>query len=84
MLTPTCLYVPGNRCLDIGCGSGYLTACMGLLVAPKGKAIGIDHIQELVDFSKRNIQQDQPDLLRDGVVEFVGEFLSLSRMVVHF
>ena len=57
---------------------------MGLLVAPKGKAIGIDHIQELVDFSKRNIQQDQPDLLRDGVVEFVGEFLSLSRMVVHF
>lgn len=62
----------GNRCLDVGSGSGYLTACMGLMVAPNGKAIGIDHIDELVEFSRKNIQKDQPQLLSSGVVELVG------------
>lgn len=25
--------VPGNTCLDVGSGSGYLTACMALMVS---------------------------------------------------
>ena len=24
--------VPGNKVLDVGCGSGYLTACFALMV----------------------------------------------------
>jgi protein-L-isoaspartate(D-aspartate) O-methyltransferase len=38
--------IPGARVLDVGSGSGYLTACMARLVQPGGKVIGIEHIPE--------------------------------------
>ena len=61
---------PGCRVLDVGSGSGYLTAAMALLVSPAGKAVGIDHIPELVDWSRANVQRDgkQP-LVDSGVLE---------------
>jgi len=49
---------PGMRALDVGSGSGYLTVCMALMVGSTGRAVGIDHIQELVDMSKDNIKKD--------------------------
>ncbi|XP_052275370.1 protein-L-isoaspartate(D-aspartate) O-methyltransferase-like isoform X1 [Dreissena polymorpha] len=48
----------GSKALDVGSGSGYLTACMALLVGSEGKAIGIDHIKELVDGSLDNVRKD--------------------------
>ena len=58
---------PGSRVLDIGCGSGYLTACFGELVKGKGgKVFGIDHIEGLVALSKQNMERGNPDLLADG------------------
>ncbi|XP_071501002.1 protein-L-isoaspartate(D-aspartate) O-methyltransferase-like [Diadema antillarum] len=62
---------PGKTALDVGSGSGYLTACMALMVGPTGKVVGIDHIQELVDKSRKNIEKDNPDLLRSGRIELV-------------
>jgi protein-L-isoaspartate(D-aspartate) O-methyltransferase len=32
---------PGMRALDVGSGSGYLTACMALMLGPSGKVVGI-------------------------------------------
>jgi protein-L-isoaspartate(D-aspartate) O-methyltransferase len=32
---------PGMRALDVGSGSGYLTACMALMVGPRGRVVGI-------------------------------------------
>ncbi|KAF6213138.1 hypothetical protein GE061_010853 [Apolygus lucorum] len=65
------LLVPGARALDVGSGSGYLTACMGLMVAPSGIAIGIDHIREIVETSIANVMSDHPELLQNGVVKLV-------------
>ncbi|KAG1728448.1 protein-L-isoaspartate O-methyltransferase [Suillus lakei] len=48
---------PGKRVLDVGSGSGYLSAVLHYLV-PGGVVVGIDHIPELVDWSKSNIRQD--------------------------
>lgn len=48
----------GSKALDVGSGSGYLTACMALMVGKTGKAVGIDHIPELVEESKVNIGKD--------------------------
>ncbi|XP_050537732.1 protein-L-isoaspartate(D-aspartate) O-methyltransferase isoform X2 [Daktulosphaira vitifoliae] len=53
----------GERALDIGSGSGYLTACMAVMLGENGKAIGIDHIPELVEKSIENIANDNPELL---------------------
>ena len=48
---------PGMRALDVGSGSGYLTACMALMVGDKGVAVGIDHIPDLVELSRSNLQK---------------------------
>ena len=49
---------PGSHILDIGSGSGYLTACFGEAVKVynkdgyyRGKAIGIDVVPELINYS---------------------------------
>ncbi|KZT24906.1 protein-L-isoaspartate O-methyltransferase, partial [Neolentinus lepideus HHB14362 ss-1] len=54
---------PGARVLDVGSGSGYLSAVLFHLVnAPgsggKGKVVGIEHIEELVQWSKENLRRD--------------------------
>ncbi|KAL9155549.1 hypothetical protein ABFS82_09G010200 [Erythranthe guttata] len=53
--------------LDIGSGSGYLTACFGVMVGPTGRAVGVEKIPELVDFSVQNIEKSEAaPLLRQG------------------
>jgi protein-L-isoaspartate(D-aspartate) O-methyltransferase len=59
---------PGKCALDVGCGSGYLTACMADLVSPGGTVIGIENRQSLVDLATRNIKLADPYLLSEGQV----------------
>ncbi|KAJ3032150.1 Protein-L-isoaspartate(D-aspartate) O-methyltransferase [Rhizophlyctis rosea] len=61
----------GAHVLDVGSGSGYLTACMAHMVGPKGKVIGIEHIPELVESSRQNIQNDHPESLQSGRIDVV-------------
>lgn len=56
--------VEGATCLDVGSGSGYLTACMAHMIGETGCAVGIEHIKELTDLSIKNMQKDNPDLLK--------------------
>ena len=70
------------KVLDVGCGSGYLTAAFGRLLdsregegAPgpihplsKGQVWGIDVLPELVSLSRQNIQKADGDLLDSGTV----------------
>ncbi|CAI9280464.1 unnamed protein product [Lactuca saligna] len=58
---------PGMHALDVGSGTGYLTACFALMVGPQGHAIGVDHIPELVTLSIKNIEKSAAaPLLKDG------------------
>ncbi|XP_076441817.1 protein-L-isoaspartate(D-aspartate) O-methyltransferase-like isoform X2 [Babylonia areolata] len=63
----------GASALDVGSGSGYLTACMALLVGEKGKAVGIEHIDELVKESVGNMKKTSltSRLLETGQLKFV-------------
>lgn len=56
----------GMSALDVGAGSGYLTACMAYMVGPTGKVVGIDHIPELVQSSVKNIEKGNGELLQTG------------------
>ncbi|KAH8103032.1 protein-L-isoaspartate O-methyltransferase [Cristinia sonorae] len=49
---------PGSNVLDVGSGSGYLSAVLHHLVGPSGKVVGIDHVPELVDRSVKNLKAD--------------------------
>ncbi|KAM7264797.1 hypothetical protein ACFE04_002480 [Oxalis oulophora] len=66
---------PGMRALDVGSGTGYLTACFAVMVGPQGRAVGVEHIPELVDFSIKNIEKSAAaPLLKDGVLQInVGD-----------
>jgi len=64
--------------LDVGCGSGYLTAALGRLVddsehepilGKPGKVYGIDVYPELVELTRKNIQKEDGDLLANKVGE---------------
>ncbi|VAI74941.1 hypothetical protein VPH35_123169 [Triticum aestivum] len=48
---------PGMRALDVGSGTGYLTACFALMVGPGGRAVGVEHMPELVASSTENIKK---------------------------
>lgn len=66
----------GEKALDVGSGSGYLTVCMALMVGDTGQAIGIDHIPELVEFAENNVKNDKPELLTSGRVKFIGTLIT--------
>lgn len=63
---------PGASCLDVGSGSGFLTAAMAEMVGPSGKAVGIDHIPDLVAWSIENVKAaDKGSLLDSGVLSLL-------------
>lgn len=72
----------GEKALDVGCGSGYLTVCMALMVGENGMAIGIDHINELVEFARSNIQKDKPSLLEKNRIKLVGKDVVSKHFII--
>lgn len=66
---------PGAKVLDIGSGSGYLSAVLYHLVSTDdhaGKVVGIEHVSELVDWSRSNLKQDGlANALEDKNVEII-------------
>ena len=62
---------PGSSILDIGSGSGYLTACFGEAIKVyhkdeyyRGKVVGLERISELVQDSIDTIMNNYPHLYR--------------------
>ncbi|KAL0219618.1 hypothetical protein P9112_005271 [Eukaryota sp. TZLM1-RC] len=49
--------VPGASVLDVGCGSGYLTAALAHMVGPSGRVTAIDRHAELVSFAEFNVSK---------------------------
>lgn len=46
---------PGQRVLDVGCGSGWTTALLGHLVGPEGQVVGVEIVPELATWGRENI-----------------------------
>jgi protein-L-isoaspartate(D-aspartate) O-methyltransferase len=45
---------PGQRVLDVGCGSGWTTALLAHLVGPDGVVVGVEIVPELVELGRAN------------------------------
>lgn len=73
---------PGSRALDVGSGSGFLTACLVLMVGTNGTVVGVEHVDELHQFSLRNMQNwlDSRPFYNGGVVDV--EFGKQIQLVV--
>jgi len=59
----------GANVLDVGSGSGYLTACLAMMAGPSGRVTGIDHIKSLVDDSRVNVNNWDPEKHKCGRIE---------------
>ncbi|XP_038986848.1 protein-L-isoaspartate O-methyltransferase-like isoform X3 [Phoenix dactylifera] len=57
---------PGMHALDVGSGSGYLTACFAMMVGLQGRAVGVEHIPELVASSIENVKRSAASSLLNG------------------
>lgn len=47
----------GMKILDIGCGTGYLTACLAKLVGNAGDIYAIDHVRQFIDELPNNFSK---------------------------
>jgi protein-L-isoaspartate(D-aspartate) O-methyltransferase len=48
---------PGDRVLDVGCGSGWTTALLAHMVGKGGKVYGVERIPALVKFGRENLKK---------------------------
>ena len=65
--------ISAKTILDIGTGSGFLTAAMAY-VAPQGSTVyAVDHIEAINKFAKTNIQKVAPQLLKKEKIVFVTQ-----------
>lgn len=55
--------IDGANALDVGVGSGYLSAAMAHMVGERGTVHGIDYLPELVDMARTNIAKHSAGLL---------------------
>lgn len=67
---------PDAVVLDVGAGSGYLTACFSRFLQAqspesKGLVVGIEHHPKLVEFAIENLNSDDPRLLSEGKVKII-------------
>lgn len=46
---------PGERILDVGCGSGWTTALLAELVGADGTVLGVEVVPGLVEFGRKNL-----------------------------
>lgn len=49
--------------LDVGCGSGYLTACLAVLLGYKGKVLGVDKAERMVQLARWNLCHQVPQVM---------------------
>ncbi|KAG5676890.1 hypothetical protein PVAND_006694 [Polypedilum vanderplanki] len=69
---------PGCRILDVGSGSGFLTACFSRLIDAKSVnsnekslVIGIEHHPKLVEFSIGNLNSDDIKFIEEGKIKII-------------
>jgi len=48
---------PGDRVLDVGSGSGWTTALLGILVGPTGEVHAVERVPELVTWGRENLAE---------------------------
>lgn len=66
-------------------GTGYLTACFAIMIGPEGKAVGVEHIPELVESSIKNIEKSAAaPLLKEGSLSIHNGGMLYAIMLVDF
>lgn len=60
---------PGERVLDVGCGSGGATRVAAIVSGPQGRVVGIDPCREAIEVARSRPSEGAPITYRIGVAE---------------
>lgn len=80
---------PGDKVLDVGCGSGNLTLTARKYVGPSGSAYGIDAAPEMIDVARKKAKRSGYEAVFElGLIENIpypeATFdVVVSRLVLH-
>jgi len=80
---------PGDKVLDVGCGTGNLTLTAKEYVGPSGSATGIDASPEMIDKARRNaVHSGLEAAFEVGLIEKIpypaGSFDAvINRLMIH-
>jgi len=80
---------PGDRVLDVGCGTGNLTLTAQSYAGPGGKVYGIDASPEMIEVAKKKASRSRPEVVFEvGLIEELvfpeATFdVVISRLVIH-
>ncbi|MBI4121543.1 MAG: protein-L-isoaspartate(D-aspartate) O-methyltransferase [Candidatus Ryanbacteria bacterium] len=66
----------GNKILDVGSGSGWTTALLAHIVWREGAVFGVERVQELADFGKKNLEKYK---FAHASIEKAGKALGLPK-----
>lgn len=47
--------IKAKKILDIGTGSGFISAAMAAMAPPEAKVYAVDHIEEINEYARHNI-----------------------------
>lgn len=61
----------GDRVLDLGSGSGWTTALLGVLVGVRGRVNGVERHRRLIDSAMASLSQIDPDIVDLSSVEII-------------
>ncbi|AUY53433.1 methyltransferase domain-containing protein [Streptomyces sp. CB01881] len=79
---------PGDRALDVGCGTGYLTLCVADAVTPAGSVLGIDPSPDVLTHARRRADRRPHCTFADGIAENLpgpdgGYDVVVSSLMIH-
>ncbi len=63
---------PGQRVLDVGCGTGYVARLLAQAVGPGGLVVGVDASPEMVGYARRTADRDGRSRFDVGTAEALG------------
>jgi protein-L-isoaspartate(D-aspartate) O-methyltransferase len=63
---------PGQRVLDVGCGSGWTTALLAHLVGPEGEVVGVEILPELVATGREHVARHPSARIEPAVPDTLG------------